>query len=329
MDTLHNLRMFVEAVRSESLSAGARKLGVSTATVSRGIDALEKHLGFQLLMKTSRSIGLTEAGQAYYPEVEELLRHFDDATEMARGFQCSAEGILRVRARFAVGNIWIAPLIPEFLSLYPKVHVHLSFTSLLNADLVSDNIDVDIRTGVLRDSSLTAKKLADSRRIIVSSRAYLEEHGVPRHPTDLGAHNCIVYQPDRNPVFWRFRDSLGVESTLRPNGNFSADNGGTIRTALRAGLGIAQMTDWSVAADLLSGRLVRILEDYDVTTDAFNHGIYAVFLKNRTQSVKVRAFIDYLTMSFKKHKWSLDVDRAETIVHQTPGLQFDGSEVTH
>jgi len=299
MDTLQCMRMFVEAVREESLSAAARKLGVSTATVSRGLDALERHLGFHLLVKTSRQLGLTEAGEAYLRQVERFILELDDATEFARGFQSETTGVLRVHARAAVGSVCVSPLLPEFLRLYPKLKVNIALTNDKNIDLIRHNIDVDIRTGVLEDSSLIARKLAASHRVIVASPSYLEQYGAPQTPYDLTKHNCITYRPDSNPVFWRFRDKAGCEIEISPEGNLMTDNGGVIRNALRSGLGIGHMTDWSVAEDLRSGRLVALLDDYDVTVDKFNHGIYAVFLPSRNHSMKVRAFIDFLAESFK------------------------------
>jgi DNA-binding transcriptional LysR family regulator len=299
MDTLQCMRMFVEAVREESLSAAARKLGVSTATVSRGLDALERHLGFRLLVKTSRQLGLTEAGEAYLHQVERFILELDDATEFARGFQSEAEGLLRVHARTAVGSICVSPLLPEFLRLYPKLKINFSLTNDKNIDLIRHNIDVDIRTGVLDDSSLIARKLAASHRVIVASPSYIERYGAPQTPYDLTQHNCITYRPDSNPVFWRFRNKAGCEIEISPEGSLMTDNGGVIRNALRSGLGIGHMTDWSVAEDLRSGRLVALLSDYEVTVDKFNHGIYAVFLPSRNHSRKVRAFIDFMADAFK------------------------------
>lgn len=299
MDTLQNLRMFVEAVRAESLSAAARNLGISPATVSRGIDALERHLGFNLLVKTSRQLGLTEAGDAYLPKIERLLLELDDATEFARGFQAEAEGMIRVHSRMAVGALCIAPIIPEFLRRYPRIKVHLSLTTETSVDLIKNNVDVDVRTGVLEDSSLIARKLADSRRVIVASPAYLERYGVPLTPYDLENHNCITFRRDTNPVIWRFRDASAKEIEIRPTGNLETDNGGAIQDALRAGVGIGHMTDWSVADQLRSGRLIALLQAYEVTVDKFNHGIYAVFLPSRNHSMKVRAFLDFLAEAFK------------------------------
>ena len=300
MDTLSSIRLFIEATEAGSLSATARKIGISTATVSRNIDSLEKHLGFQLFVKTSRRLGLTEAGSCYLATVTRLLPELDNAMEFARSFHSEAKGHLNVRARAAVGNICIAPLIPKFLDKYPDIELNFSLTNDTDTDLVSKNIDVDIRTGVLHDSSLIARKLADSRRVIVASPDYLQRHGRPKTPYDLTSHNCIRFAACPSPVHWRFKNMDGLEIAIVPKGNLITNNGAIVRSSVRAGSGIAHLTDWSVDQDLRSGTLVQILADYDVTVDQFNHGIYAVFLPNRTQSLKVRCFVDFLVAELRR-----------------------------
>jgi DNA-binding transcriptional LysR family regulator len=299
VDKLQSLRMFAEAVRANSLSAAARKLGISTATVSRSIDALEENLGFSLLVKNSRQLGLTEAGSAYLPRVERLLQELDEATEFARGFQAEAQGTLRVHARTAVGTICIAPLLPQFLKQYPRVRIYLTLSNDTNLDLIKNNIDIDIRSGVLADSSLICKRLASSHRLIVASPRYLQQRGIPQTPEELTNHNCITYHPEGAGVIWRFRNAEGKEIEIAPYGNLETDSGAVIRTNLLAGVGIGHMTDWSVAEDLRSGRLVHLFPDHLVTVDQFNHGIYAVFLPSRDHSNKVRAFLDFLTDAFR------------------------------
>lgn len=312
MDTLHSLRHFSEAVRVGSLSAAARELGISPATVSRSIDSLERHLGFNLLLKTSRNLGLTEAGAAYLPNVQRILADFDEATSFAKGLHSEPKGELHIHTRVAIGNICVAPMIPIFLKENPDISISISMTNEMNVDLLKNNFDVDIRTGVLQDSSLIARKLADSHRVVVASPEYLAEHGCPETPEDLRHHNCIIFQNDPNQVVWRFRDKTGKEIEVEPMCNLKTDNGSMIRRGLRSHLGIAQMTNWSVRDDLQSGRLMRLLPDYEVTVDNFCHGIYAVFLPSRSACKKVRSFIDFMAESFKR----------QTFFDQQPALSL-------
>lgn len=299
MDMLHSLRHFAEAARIGSLSAAARELGISPATMSRSIDSLERQLGFSLMAKTSRSLGLTEAGAAYLPEVERILQELAEATAFAKGLHSEPKGELRVHSRVAVGNICVAPLVPDFLKKHPEISLNITMSNDTSVDLLKNNIDLDIRTGVLQDSSLIARKLADSRRVLVASPEYLAEFGTPRTPEDLQAHNCILYRKDAGQVIWRLRDREDREHTVVPASNLETNNGSLIRRALRSHTGIAQMTDWAVRDDLLSGRLVMVLPDYDVTQDDFNHGIFAVFMHSRSQCRKVRLFIDFLVERFR------------------------------
>lgn len=300
MDMLHSLRHFAEAARIGSMSAAARELGVSPATMSRSIDKLERQLGFNLMAKTSRSLGLTEAGAAYLPKVERILQELAEATAYAKGVHSEPKGKLRVNSRVAVGNICVAPLVPEFLSKHPEITLAISMSNDSSVDLLKNNIDVDIRTGVLQDSSLIARKLADSRRLLVASPEYLAKHGTPSTPDDLRDHHCILFRSEAGPIHWRLRGRDGQEYTVTPPSNLETDNGSPIRMALRRHMGVAQMTDWAIRDDLISGRLVSVLPDYDVTQDDFNHGIYAVFMASRSQCRKVRLFIDFLVESFRR-----------------------------
>lgn len=313
MDTLSTLRLFVEAVHLGSLSAAARQMGMSAATASRGLDRLEYEVGFSLLIKSSRQLALTEAGSCYLKSVERILLEFDDATEYAKGFQFEAKGQLHIHSRMAVGTVCLAPMLPAFLKKYPDITAKLSLTNDVSPNLIKNKFDVDIRTGVLKDSSLVARKLANSRRIIVASPAYLEANGAPQTPSDLQRHNCITFRNDANPVLWRFRDKGNREIQISPTGNLETDNGTTIRQSLLAGLGIGQMTDWSVARDLKNGALTEILSDYEVTVDDFHHGIYAVFLPSRKHSLKVRTFIDFLVEGFRRQTYLEDVAAAQPL----------------
>ena len=303
LDTFQSLRHFAESVRVGSLSAAAREFGISPATVSRSIDNLEKQLGFNLLAKTSRQLGLTEAGAAYLPKVQKILAELEEATAYAKGVHSEPKGELRIHTRVAIGNICVAPLIPQFLKEHPEISVYISMTNDTNIDLLKNGIDVDIRTGVLQDSMLIARKLADSHRVILASPEYLAEHGEPRTPEELQQHSCISFQMDANPVVWRFRDPEGQEITFEPDSQLRTDNGSMIRRALRSHMGIGHMTNWAVREDLRSGRLVQILKDHEVTVDQFNHGIYAVFMPSRSQCKKVRTFIDFMADRFKRQSF--------------------------
>ena len=300
MDPLYSLRLFAETSRLGNLSAAARQLGVSTATASRGIDRLEHDLGFALLVRTSRQIALTEMGRTYLETVQRVLRDLDEAKTFGKSLQSGVLGDLSIRSRAAIGMVCISPLIPKFLNLHPGIKIRIDLTNETNGDLTNGKYDVDIRTGILKDSSLLARKLADSKRLVVASPSYLSKHGIPRKPADLNNHNCLVFRNDANPVVWRFRAQGREEVKVQPKGNLEANSGAILQESLLSGIGIGHSTDWAVAEDLKRGDLVHVLSDHQVTVDDFDHGIYAVFLPNRQRSVKVRAFIDFLANEFAR-----------------------------
>ncbi len=301
MDPLFTLRLFAETARLGNLSAASRQLGVSIATASRGIDRLEHGLGFSLLVRTSRQIALTEMGSTYLKTVQRVLKELEEAKTFAKDLQTGAKGDLCVRSRVAIGMICVSPLIPKFLDKYPDINIRLALSNATDCDLIDGKYDVDIRTGILKDSSLLARKLADSKRLVVASPSYLNRHGVPKKPADLGSHNCLVFRFDANPVVWRFRSQGREEISVLPKGNLEANSGSVLRDSLLSGVGIGHLTVWAVAEDLKRGNLVHVLSDYQVTVDDFHHGIYAVFLPNRQHSFKIRAFIDFMATEFKRN----------------------------
>jgi DNA-binding transcriptional LysR family regulator len=167
-------------------------------------------------------------------------------------------------------------------------------------DVVEQNIDVDIRIGKLVDSSLVARKLAASERVVCAAPAYLKGRTPVAHPTDLAGHNCLTYRINVGRTVWRFLDGAGTLQEIPVQGSLTTDNGYALLNATLAGVGVALMPDWSVRDHLASGRLVRLLPGYRVSHIEFDNGIYAVFQKSRHMSAKVRAFIDYLAAAFEQ-----------------------------
>jgi DNA-binding transcriptional LysR family regulator len=167
-------------------------------------------------------------------------------------------------------------------------------------DLVEQNIDVDVRIGKLVDSSLVAKRLAVSERVLCAAPAYLRGRPPIKNPADLTAHNCLTYRINLGRTVWRFLDRGGVLEEIPVAGNLQSDNGLALLAAALAGVGIALMPDWAVRNEIASGRLRRLLPGYRVSHIEFDNGVYAVFQKSRHVSAKVRAFIDFLTATFKE-----------------------------
>jgi DNA-binding transcriptional LysR family regulator len=293
------MRIFVAVVQNGSLSSAGRQLGLSPASVSRHIGALEKTLGCRLVNRTSRKLTLTEAGELYYTKVGEILHQIAEANESVAELQAQPRGTLRVHSRVLVGHLHIVPLLSEFLARYPQITVDLLMSNRV-IDVVEQNIDVDIRIGKLVDSSLVARKLAASERVVCAAPAYLKGRTPVAHPTDLAGHNCLTYRINVGRTVWRFLDGAGTLQEIPVQGSLTTDNGYALLNATLAGVGVALMPDWSVRDHLASGRLVRLLPEYRVSHIEFDNGIYAVFQKSRHMSAKVRAFIDYLAAAFEQ-----------------------------
>lgn len=298
MELLRAMRLFVSVVQSGSLSSAGRQLGLSPASVSRHMNSLEESLGVRLLNRTSRKLTLTEAGEIYYRQAEQILHQITEANESVAQLQSVPRGTLRVHSRMLVGHQYIVPALPGFIAQYPEIKIDLMLSNF-PIDLVERNIDVDVRIGKMLDSSLVARKLASSERLVCAAPAYLERHPEIVRPADLAAHNCLTYRLNMGRNIWRF---VGPDNTLTEvpvMGNFQSDNGQALLVATQAGVGVALMPDWSIRDDLASGRLRRIFPDYRVTHVEFENGIYAVYQKSRHMSAKVRLFIDFLAALFK------------------------------
>ncbi len=300
METLHAIRLFVRTVQDGSLSAAGRHVGLSAASVSRHINALEGSLGVRLLNRSSRKLSLTEPGEVFYRRVEPILADLKDASEAVTHFHSGLVGTLRVRAPITAGTVVIAPALPRFLEQYPDLKVDLRLSNLNAVDLAGEDIDIDLRVGTLEDSTLIGRKLSPSVPVVCASPAYLAGRTIPRVPEDLVAHNCITYERNLARPTWRFRAANGVVKELSVTGSLRTDNGVVLRAALVQGVGIGLMPAWSVADELAAGRLVRLFTDYEVTPTDFGYSVYAVYQHNRRGSAKVVAFVDFLADLFRR-----------------------------
>jgi DNA-binding transcriptional LysR family regulator len=302
METLQSMRLFVRVANSDSFSAAGRAFGLSPASVSRHVNALETQLGVRLVHRTSRQLALTEAGQLYLQKAARILADIDALTEQVAQHQARPRGLLHVHTRVAIGRDYLGPLLPGFLARYPEVTVKLFLTEEPR-DLIGNNIDIAIRLGNLDEPHLAVRKLSDAaERILFASPAYLERHGEVDQPEALLRHNCLTWPLDGRfedgHALWQFRDARGVRE-LRITGGLQVNNGDVLREAALAGIGIALLPSWCVADDLAAGRLRRLLPQWQVTPTTFDHGIYAVYQRTRQIPPKIRVFVDYLVQALR------------------------------
>ncbi len=290
MDTLGAMRAFRQVVAAGGFAAAGRQLGRATSSVSRQVAELEASLGVSLLNRTTRSVSLTEAGETYHAHAVRILDDIAAARLAVTKADDKPTGVLRVTVPTAVGHEVITSTLPGFLDCFPGIRVVLSATDSL-VDLFDERVDVAVRVGRLRDSSLVAAKVAESRRVCVASPAYLAVHGTPAHPEDLRDHNCLTYRGHPGSNTWAFHGPAGAVK-VAVTGNMFILSANALATAAAAAIGVVALPDWSIGSDLRSGRLRVILPDYKLVPAA--SPIYVVYPSTRHVAPKVRAFIDHL-----------------------------------
>jgi DNA-binding transcriptional LysR family regulator len=292
MDEMLGLRIFVSTVTQGSFSAAARRLGLPPSSISRHIAALEKQLGAELLTRTTRMMGLTEAGRVYHAHARRILADLEAANTMVSAMEKAPQGTLALQTRASISARVIAPLLPEFLSRYSGISVRIHVDDR-SPDTVPDGIDVVIRFGLGASSSLKSQKIIDTHRLLLASPSYLAQHGVPVSIADLTSHNCLVF-PVAPQAMWRFEGATGTHDH-RPRGNLQVNDVDALRAAMIGGLGISVLHEWMVRDELRSGKLVPLLREYKVTTaQTFSTAIYAVYHQRQAKTAKIKAFMKFL-----------------------------------
>lgn len=292
MDTLIAMRSFVRVVETGSFSTVAREQDTNQATISKRVAALEAELGTRLLVRGSRSHKLTEAGQSYYERAVNILNEIEEAESEARSLTSMPRGRLRITVPSLFGSLYVAPLISEFLATFPEIRLDMSFSEKM-VNLVEENIEVAIRLGELKDSSMIARRLGSYKLIIVASPNYLKKHSEPQHPRELSKHNCLVYTLGSHGAVWSFTNQK-ADSSVNVSGNFQCDTGFGLMEMVLANAGIAFMPSWLVASHIESGQLIHILKNYFQS-----YPINAVYPQNRYISLKTKCFIDFMEKEIK------------------------------
>jgi DNA-binding transcriptional LysR family regulator len=292
-NALADLRIFTKVVTAGSFSAAARQLGLPPSSVSRRIGALEQRLGVPLFVRTTRQVSLTEAGRVYSTSVQRVLSDLEDADLTVSQFHDRPRGTLCIESRVSLGSRLIAPLLPRFLHEHPGLAIDLRLTSE-RIEVLSQGVDLGIRFGLGKASSLMTRKVASTRQGIYASPRYVAEHGEPRTPDELLEHNCLVFVVHDEAAMWRFKGT-GYSRELRISGNYRSNDTTALHAATVDGLGIGVYHHWVVKKDVQEGRLVRLLPDFEVTTmPTFDTHIYVVYPPNMQNLPKIRGFIDFL-----------------------------------
>lgn len=283
---------FVQVVDQGSFSKAAHHLNVSKSFVSRHVTDLENRLGAQLLNRTTRTITLTEVGKSFYTRCREILNGLEEAEHAVFEMQECPRGTLKMTAAGAFGETYVVPIAVDFMKLNPEVNIDISFTNR-NIDLVAEGYDLAIRFGVLKDSSLIARRIATRQLNVVGSPDYFEQFGQPECIQDLKQHNCLAGVLN----VWRFSEQGSQGHTeIKVEGNWRSNNARAVLEAARKGLGLSQMPAAYVQEDLEKGTLISVLDDYQPR----DLGVWAVYPSSRHLSTKVRYFIDFLVESLDK-----------------------------
>ena len=295
-----DLKFFSTLAAAGSLGAAARELGVTTPAVSKRLAQMEERLGLPLVVRTTRRMSLTPEGELYLEHSRRILGEIEDMEEVLGVSLQSPKGLLRVNASLGFGRSHVAPVISRFARKYPQVQTQLQLS--VNPPPVSDDSwDVSIQFGEPPDARVIAKHLVGNRRLLCAAPSYLAKHGTPTIPRELGQHNCIgIRQGDEAYGVWRLSSGRGrhaVVESVKIKGNLTTNDGEIAVNWALDGHGILMRAEWDITRYLRSGRLVRVLPDYD-TPDADIHVVYA---QRHQRSARVRAFVEFLTEAFAQH----------------------------
>jgi DNA-binding transcriptional LysR family regulator len=292
---LDDMLAFLDVVETGSMTASARRLRLSKSVVSKRIQDLEQALGVELLRRSPRRVVATERGQALYARMRPLLRELDEAAE-----ESAEDGELRGRLRVALpmslGTLYLARSFARFAAAHPRLELALDLDDRI-VDLVGGGYDLAVRVGRLADSSLVARKLCTSRRMVCCSPGYAAEHGVPRLLEELPAHPCIDYANVHGSRLWQFEPARrgGAPRAVAMRGRIVANNGEAMRDAAIEGMGLVLLPDFLAAEPLRTGALVQVLAG----EEPLPYAIAAVYPPSRHVPHKVRAVVDHLVAELR------------------------------
>ncbi len=293
MDRIDSLRLFVAVAELGSFTKAAEKEGMTPGAASKQITALETRLQARLLERTTRSVRLTDAGQALLERIRPWLSEFELIEDGFADDDAAPVGVLRISAPVDFGARILMPVVADFMRKWPGVDVRISMADRM-VDLVDEGFDLAVRIGHLTDSSLIAKKIAPACMSVVASPDYLAATGHPDNPADLVSHDCIIDRNKPAPQLWKFSQGDATEE-VKVSGRLTLNGATAAIEAAAQGLGIACSPSWAARDALRAGRVVPVLVDWEPD----HRDLWAVFPSSRYLSQRVRLFVDHLADSFK------------------------------
>jgi DNA-binding transcriptional LysR family regulator len=287
MDRFHELNAFIAVVEAGGFSAAARRTGDSQSAVSKAIGALERRLGVVLFNRSTRSVTLTDQGQQYYDRTKPLVEEMNEADSELTSSTLNVSGLIRIAASSTFGRLHVLPLIPDLLSLNPGLQVDLILSDFVR-DMVEDRIDLAIRVGPVNEPDAVVRRVASTPLVCVGSRRYFEQRGIPKTPSELVDHNCLLYGGLMESVNWPFVGPKGRFS-VSVRGNLSSNSVETIRAGVLAGVGIGLFAKVSLADELQHPDVITILEEF--MSDV--RDVSLIWPKRRYVPARVRRATDF------------------------------------
>lgn len=297
--SLDDLQVFLRAAELGGFSLAARELHLSAGAVSKQIARLERALGVRLFERSTRRMRVTDEGRAAADEARQVFVHVGRLAELAARSKNELSGVIRVTAPAPLGRRFVAPALASFRQLHPAVELELRLSDHI-VDLMKEELDLALRIGKLKSSSLIARPLASYRRSLVASPGYLQERGRPRRPADLPAHSCLVFAyPGELQNTWSFVRGA-QRSRVEVNGALRSDSGDVLQSWCAAGLGISLREPWDVFEDLAAGRLVRVLPAWQSEPVTLS----AVRVHRDRVSRRVEVLIEFLRERWQREPWA-------------------------
>jgi DNA-binding transcriptional LysR family regulator len=284
MDRLEAMSVLLAVVAAGSLSGASRRLRMPLPTVSRKISELEAHLRATLLVRSTRKLALTDAGQSYVAACKRILDEVAEAELDASGEYSAPRGELWVTAPLVFGRLHVMPIAAQFLQAYPEVDVHLTLSDR-PLDLIDEHLDLAVRIGTPRDSRLVAARVGRIRSVVCASPHYLEQRGIPKSPEDIAKHDCITFVGMNGSDSWIFR----AARPLRVHSRLTVNTAETAVDAAILGLGLTRVLSYQTARAVQEGTLTLVLEKFEPTP----HPVNLIYLPESRLKVKLRAFIDF------------------------------------
>jgi len=288
MDRLRALEIFIKVAETGGFATAARALSMSPPSVTRVVSGLEQHLGTALFVRTTRSVGLTEAGARFLQDATRIITDLAEAEGAAIGAHKTPRGVLRITAPVLFGGMFVTPILSDFLDHYQHVSAEAVFLDRI-VNMIDEGHDVAIRIGELADSSLMATRVGAVRLMVFAAPEYLALHGTPVHPDDLSSYNLVLPMPLGTSPNWHFQID-GKPIAIRPAARLKINTNDAVRDQVARGWGISRLRSYQITPQLAAGSVVPVLEEFEPPPQP----IHIIHQEGRLASAKVRTFVDFI-----------------------------------